>query len=87
MLYILCRNFHLPFVCAFQVLTEENLDQIDELYKLISPTRDGETDYLESLSAASEHIVNLLDAKEKTVVGTTYKVLLIYRFVFSYLLV
>lgn len=58
----------------FQVLTEENLEQLDELYKLISPTRDGESDYLESLSEASEHIVNLLDARDKPVVGTTYKV-------------
>lgn len=55
------------------VLTEENLEQLDELYKLISPTRDGETDYLESLSEAAEHIVSLLEAKEKPVVGTTYK--------------
>lgn len=53
------------------VLTEENLDQLDELYKLISPTRDNESDYLESLSEASEHIVCLLDAKDKPVVGTT----------------
>ena len=57
------------------MLTEENLDQLDELYKMISPTRDSETDYLESLSEASEHIVCLLDAKDKPVVGTTsYKV-------------
>lgn len=55
------------------VLTEENLEQLDELYKLISPSRDGETNYLESLSEASEHIVCLLDAKDKPVVGTTYK--------------
>lgn len=55
------------------VLTEENLDQLDELYKLISPSRDGETDYLEALSQAADHIVNLLDAKDKAVVGTTYK--------------
>lgn len=60
---------------TLQVLTEENLDQLDELYKLISPTRDGESDYLESLSEASEHIVSLLDARDKPVVGTTsYKV-------------
>lgn len=55
------------------VLTEENLDQLDELYKLISPSRDGEKDYHESLSVAADHIVNLVDAKEKAVVGTTYK--------------
>ena len=55
------------------MLTEENLDQLDELYKLISPSRDGEKNYKESLSIAAEHIVSLVDAKEKAVVGTTYK--------------
>ncbi|KAH3885861.1 hypothetical protein DPMN_009859 [Dreissena polymorpha] len=57
------------------VLTEENLEQIDELYKLVSPVRGGDTDYLESLSEASEHIVNLLDAKDKPIGGSTYKTL------------
>lgn len=56
-----------------QVLTEENLEQLDELYKLISPSRDGEKNYHESLSHAADHIVSLLDAREKPVVGTTYK--------------
>ena len=55
------------------MLTEENLDQLDELYKLISPSRDGEKDYHESLSVAADHIVSLIEAKEKSVVGTTYK--------------
>lgn len=55
------------------VLTEENLNQLDELYKLISPSRDAETDYQEQLNAASEHIVSLIDAKDKEVLGTTYK--------------
>ncbi|XP_052800601.1 caprin-1-like [Mya arenaria] len=57
------------------VLTEENLNQIDELYKLVSPTRDGEGDYLETLSEAADHIVSLLEAKDKPVVGSTYKTL------------
>ena len=60
------------FSCL-QVLTEENLDQLDELFKLISPTRDGEKDYHEALGHAADHIVSLLDAREKPVVGTTYK--------------
>lgn len=55
------------------VLTEENLDQLDELYKLICPTREGEVNYHESLSHAADHIVSLLDGKDKAVVGTTYK--------------
>ncbi|XP_067655705.1 caprin-1-like [Haliotis asinina] len=54
------------------VLTEENLNQLDELYQLISPTREGE-DYHRKLNAAAEHIVSLLEGKQKEVVGTTYK--------------
>ena len=55
------------------MLTEDNLNQLDELYKLISPSRDGETDYTDQLSSASDHMVNLIEGKEKAVVGTTYK--------------
>ncbi|KAL5007767.1 hypothetical protein ScPMuIL_016573 [Solemya velum] len=55
------------------VLTEENLNQLDELYKLISPNRDTEADYLLQLHHAAEHLVNLLDGREKEVVKTTYK--------------
>ena len=33
------------FVTLSQTLSEENLDQLDELYKLISPSRDGDTRY------------------------------------------
>ncbi|XP_071099989.1 caprin-1-like [Haliotis cracherodii] len=54
------------------VLTEENLNQLDELYQLISPTREGE-DYHKKLNAAAEHIVSLLESKQKEVIGTTYK--------------
>ncbi|XP_041365112.1 caprin-1-like isoform X2 [Gigantopelta aegis] len=54
------------------VLTEENLNQLDELYQLISPSRDDDN-YAEQLASAAEHIVSLLDSKEKEVVGTTYK--------------
>ncbi|XP_062610340.1 caprin-1-like [Saccostrea cucullata] len=55
------------------VLTEENLTQLDELYKLLSPSREGETNYVEELGKSSEHFVSLLDRKDKPVVGTTYK--------------
>lgn len=54
-------------------LSEENLNQLDELYKLISPSRDGETKYEDQLTVSADHIVNFLDAKEKEVAGTTYK--------------
>ncbi|KAK2146087.1 hypothetical protein LSH36_634g00074 [Paralvinella palmiformis] len=54
-------------------LTDENLEQLDELYKLITPTREGETGYTEQLTNASEHIISFLDARDKSVIGTTYK--------------
>lgn len=49
------------------------MTQLDELYKLLSPSREGETNYTEGLAKASDHFVNLLDGKDKPVVGTTYK--------------
>ncbi|XP_022335198.2 caprin-1-like [Crassostrea virginica] len=55
------------------VLTEENLTQLDELYKLLSPSREGAPNYTEELTKASDHFANLLDGKDKPVVGTTYK--------------
>ncbi|XP_052066849.1 caprin-1-like isoform X2 [Mytilus californianus] len=57
------------------VLSEENLNQLDDLYKLINPSREADVDHLAQLTTAADHVVNLIDAKEKEVVGTTYKVL------------
>ncbi|XP_071120270.1 caprin-1-like isoform X1 [Mytilus edulis] len=57
------------------VLSEENLNQLDDLYKLINPSREADKDHLAQLTTAADHVVNLIDAKEKEVVGTTYKVL------------
>lgn len=56
------------------VLTNEQLDTLDELYKLIAPSRENEEEkpYHEQVAAASEHIVCLLDSKDKEVIGTTY---------------
>jgi caprin-1 len=55
-------------------LSEEQLEQLDEFYKLISPSRD-EGDFQVQVKAASEHLVNTLDGSEKAVLGTTYKAL------------
>ena len=58
----------------FQVLTEDNLDQLDKLYQAISPSRDDSGDeYPQRLSQASEHMVNILEGKDRQVLGTTYK--------------
>ncbi|GAB1599836.1 caprin-1-like isoform X2 [Argonauta hians] len=51
------------------VLTEENLTQLDNIYKNISPSRDSQQDFV----TASEHLCSLLDGKDKAVLGTTYK--------------
>jgi len=65
-------------------LTKENLDHLDKLYKLITPAHEvddaGQT-YEQQLVAASEHIVSILDGRNKEVLGTTYKGLkeLIFR--------
>ncbi|XP_036363158.1 caprin-1 isoform X2 [Octopus sinensis] len=51
------------------VLTEENLTQLDNIYKHICPSRDNQQDFV----TASEHLCSLLDGKDKAVLGTTYK--------------
>lgn len=52
------------------VLTEENLTQLDNLCKLVTPaSRENEKEF----TSASEHLCNLLDAREKAILGTTYK--------------
>ena len=57
-----------------QVLTEDNLDQLDALYQAISPSREeGSGDYAQQLTTAAEHLVNTLDGKDRQVLGTTYK--------------
>ncbi|KAH9496414.1 Caprin-1 [Bulinus truncatus] len=56
------------------VLTEDNLHQLDELYQVISPSRDDSgDDYPQKLTTAAEHLVNILEGKDRQVVGTTYK--------------
>ena len=59
---------------SHQVLTGDNLDQLDKLYQAISPSRDENgTDYAERLNTAAEHLVNILEGKDRNVLGTTYK--------------
>ena len=61
-------------IAFFQVLTEDNLDQLDKLYQAISPSRDDSGDeYPQRLLQASEHMVNILEGKDRQVLGTTYK--------------
>lgn len=55
------------------VLIEENLKQLDDLYKLLSSSREGEFNYVEELIKALEYFVSFLDGKDKLVVGIIYK--------------
>ncbi|KAK3750919.1 hypothetical protein RRG08_029836 [Elysia crispata] len=54
------------------VLSEDNLNQLDELYQVISPSRE-ESGYSQRLTTAADHLVAILDGKDRQVVGTTYK--------------
>jgi len=56
-------------------LSEEQLTQLDELYKLVQPSREAERAFDEEIAAAAEHLQLYLSASEKEVVGTTYKAL------------
>lgn len=49
------------------------MDQLDKLYQEISPSRDDCENYPKKLNQAAEHLVNVLDGKDRQVVGTTYK--------------
>ncbi|XP_077994918.1 uncharacterized protein LOC144448524 isoform X2 [Glandiceps talaboti] len=57
---------------------EEQLKHIDMFYKLVSPTREPsegseKQSFSEKLASASEHLMNLLEARPKEVCETTYK--------------
>lgn len=49
------------------------MNQLDELYKLISPSREGEGSFDTQLNQSAEHALFLIDSREKEVAGTTYK--------------
>ncbi|XP_078586831.1 uncharacterized protein LOC144868465 isoform X2 [Branchiostoma floridae x Branchiostoma japonicum] len=54
-------------------LTEAQLTQLDELYKVINPETEEGTSFSSQQADASEHVLCLLDAREKEIAGTTYK--------------
>ncbi|XP_074257398.1 caprin-1 isoform X1 [Saimiri boliviensis] len=57
------------------ILSEEELSLLDEFYKLVDPERDMTLRLNEQYEHASIHLWDLLEGKEKSVCGTTYKVL------------
>ncbi|XP_012875011.1 PREDICTED: caprin-1 [Dipodomys ordii] len=57
------------------ILSEEELSLLDEFYKLVDPERDMSLRLNEQYEHASIHLWDLLEGKEKSVCGTTYKAL------------
>ncbi|XP_076341819.1 caprin-1-like [Tachypleus tridentatus] len=57
-------------------LSAKDLRNFDELFKLVSLERgmkEGDASFKEQLSMASEHLISLIEGKNKEVLGTTYK--------------
>ncbi|EHB14344.1 Caprin-1 [Heterocephalus glaber] len=57
------------------ILSEEELSVLDEFYKLVDPELDMSLRLDEQYEHASIHLWDLLERKEKSVCGTTYKAL------------
>ncbi|NP_001080173.1 cell cycle associated protein 1 S homeolog [Xenopus laevis] len=55
------------------VVSEEELSLLDEFYKLVNPDRDTSVRLSDQYEQASIHLWDVLDSKEKSVCGTTYK--------------
>ncbi|XP_038561466.1 caprin-1b isoform X2 [Micropterus salmoides] len=62
-------------VAGSPVLTDADLIAFDEFYKLVGPDRDQNIRLTDQYEEASVHLWDLLEGKDKAVVGTTYKVL------------
>ncbi|XP_017261290.1 caprin-1b isoform X3 [Kryptolebias marmoratus] len=57
------------------LLTDVDLAAFDEFYKLVGPDRDQNVRLTDQYEEASVHLWELLEGKDKAVVGTTYKAL------------
>ncbi|XP_014904505.1 caprin-1b isoform X2 [Poecilia latipinna] len=57
------------------LLTDGDLSTFDEFYKLVGPERDQSVRLIDQYEEASVHLWDLLEGKDKAVVGTTYKAL------------
>ncbi|XP_041651929.1 caprin-1b isoform X1 [Cheilinus undulatus] len=57
------------------LLTDADLTAFDEFYKLVGPDRDQNIRLADQYEEASVHLWDLLEGRDKAVVGTTYKAL------------
>ncbi|XP_043956049.1 caprin-1a isoform X2 [Gambusia affinis] len=55
------------------LLTDADLASFDEFYKLVGPDRDCDTRLTDQYEEASQHLWSLLEGRDKSVAGTTYK--------------
>jgi len=58
------------------LVAQEQLDQIDNLFKLVTPVREEGTDistFDEQVSTSAEHLIALVEGRNKEIAGTTYK--------------
>ncbi|XP_034032149.1 caprin-1b isoform X2 [Thalassophryne amazonica] len=62
-------------VSGFPLLSDTDLTALDEFYKLVGPDRDQNVRLVDQYEEASVHLWDLLEGKDKAVVGTTYKAL------------
>ncbi|XP_029010315.1 caprin-1b isoform X2 [Betta splendens] len=62
-------------VSGSPLLTDTDLAAFDEFYKLVGPDRDQNVRLSNQYEEASVHLWDLLEGKNKAVVGTTYKAL------------
>ncbi|KAM8861453.1 caprin-1b isoform 1-T1 [Synchiropus picturatus] len=57
------------------LITDTELSAFDEFYKLVGPDRDQNIRLVDQYEEASVHLWDLMEGKDKAVVGTTYKAL------------
>uniref|UniRef100_A0A8C5CJN3 Cell cycle associated protein 1b n=1 Tax=Gadus morhua TaxID=8049 RepID=A0A8C5CJN3_GADMO len=57
------------------LLTDADLSALDEFYKLVGPDRDQNVRLADQYEDASTHLWDLMEGRDKAVVGTTYKAL------------
>nr|XP_019934889.1 PREDICTED: caprin-1 isoform X1 [Paralichthys olivaceus] len=60
-------------LCGSPLLTDADLAAFDEFYKLVGPDRDQNVRLVDQYEEASVHLWDLLEGRDKAVVGTTYK--------------
>ncbi|XP_056135166.1 caprin-1a isoform X2 [Lampris incognitus] len=64
-----------PDASGSPLLTEADLTTLDEFYKLVGPDRNYNLRLTDQYEEASLHLWELLEGRDKAVVGTTYKAL------------